>query len=327
MTKLENRLRLSAWKLAALAALASSAFALILVAYLHSTPNTAGVSFNGQFDGERAFADLRQIVAFGPRPPGSQALERCRAFIVAELHSAGVRVSDDAFTASTPIGPIPMTNIVATIPGTAPSVVIIGGHYDTKRMATPFVGANDGGSSAAFLIELARVLARGRHKVSYQVVFFDGEEALARWSGTDSLYGSRHFAKQLAESDARRRVKAVVVVDMIADSDLDIQPERSSTPWLTDRIFTQAKRLGYGRFFASRSRRIGDDHLAFLRLGIPAVDLIDFDYGPFNFFWHTRFDTVDKCSSASLAIVAHVVLTTLAAFDTNPPSKPRGASS
>jgi len=307
----ENRPRLRTRKLAALAALASPAFALILVAYFHSTPNTAGVSFSGPFDGERAFADLRHIVAFGPRPPGSQALHRCRAFITGELHRAGVQVSEDAFTATTPIGSIPMTNIVATFPGTPSSVVIIGGHYDTKRTPTLFVSANDGGSSTAFLLELARVLARKKHALTYRLVFFDGEEALKCWSANDSLYGSRHFAAKLARQGTLAQIRAVIVVDMIADAQLDIHRDLNSTPWLNAIVFGQAHDLGYGRYFLNSTRRIEDDHLPFRERGIPAVDIIDLDYGPLNLYWHTRLDTLDKCRPGSLQVVGQVVQNTL----------------
>ena len=191
--------RLLRWRLTMLASLVSPVFVLVFLAYLQSRPNTAGAILTGPFDGERAFADLKRIVSFGPRPSGSPALQRCRSFIIDELHMANVQVSEDAFTATTPIGPIAMTNIVATIPGTNPSIVIIGGHYDTKRLPTRVVGANDGGSSAAFLLELARDLSRRKDKLTYWIVFFDGEEAVSRWSAVDGLYGSRHFAKRITE--------------------------------------------------------------------------------------------------------------------------------
>ena len=306
-----GKLRPLSWKLATLAALASPGFVLFFLAYLQSGPNTAGVRLTGPFDGERAFTDLKELVAFGPRPSGSQALERCGAFIVSALRRANTSVTEDSFTAITPIGPIPMTNIVATIPGRSPSIVIIGGHYDTKRMATPFVGANDGGSNAAFLIELARELAHREHSLTYCLVFFDGEESLTQWSATDGLYGSRHFAERLREKGTGNRIKAVIIVDMIGDAHLDIQRETYSTPWLTDLVFTQARSLGYGRYFRKSGRRIEDDHLPFLRLGIPALDLIDLDYGPFNLNWHRRSDTLDKCSAASLAIIGDTVIKTL----------------
>ena len=199
MIRAIEKVRLLRWRMATPAALAAPILVLIFLAYFQSRPNTSGVTRSGVFDGERAYADLKRIVSFGPRPSGSQALERCKAFMIGELRGANISVSEDGFTATTPIGPVPMTNIVAATPGASRSIVIIGGHYDTKRMSTSFVGANDGGSSAAFLIELARELVCRKHKLTYWLVFFDGEEALARWSATDGLYGSRHFAARLRE--------------------------------------------------------------------------------------------------------------------------------
>ncbi len=206
------------------------------------------------------------------------------------------------------------------------SIVIIAGHYDTKRTNLPFVGANDGGSSAAFLLEVARVLARRNNRLTYWLVFFDGEESLQRWSATDGLYGSRHFAQELSGQGILQQIRAVILVDMIADAHLDIRREAHSTPWLTDIVFAQAQRLGYGRYFLNSPRTIEDDHIPFLELGVPAVDIIDLDYGPFNLYWHTRYDTVDKCSPGSLGIVERVVLGTLATPETNPTSHPGGAS-
>src|SRR5437870_4772783 len=135
--------------------------------YVQSSPNTTGVAVAGPFDGERAFADLKRLVEFGPRPSGSPALERARDLITDELRVTGTTVTEDRFIASTPVGPIPMVNLIARIPGSVPSVVILAGHYDTKRMTMPFVGANDGASNAAFLLEMARVLARRSNKLTY----------------------------------------------------------------------------------------------------------------------------------------------------------------
>ena len=221
-----------------------------------------------------------------------------------------------------------MTNLVAKIPvGISTGVAIIAGHYDTKPTKFPFVGANDGGSSAAFLLEMVRVLSRRKNSLTYWLVFFDGEEALQRWSNTDGRYGSRHFAQELSAQDALKRIRALIVVDMIADAHLDIHSEAHSTPWLSDMVFGEAQRLGCGRYFLNRPWSVEDDHIPFLELGVPAVDIIDLDYGPFNLYWHTRYDTVGKCSPASLAIVARVVLATLAALETTLSSGPGGASS
>src|SRR5580692_3254839 len=146
------------------------------------------------FDGARAFEDLQNVVKFGPRPPGSPALEQTRQYISVKMAGDGIEVWHDNFTAITPAGDIPMTNVIGIVPGESPSVVVVGGHYDTARLeGTRFVGANDGGSSTALLLELARVLARRKNRLTYWLVFFDGEEALRQWSSTDSLYGSRHM--------------------------------------------------------------------------------------------------------------------------------------
>jgi len=312
--------------LAASGALASMAFIFAVVAFVQARPNVPTLSGDNEFDGERSFTNLKRLVSFGPRPPGSPALEQSREFIVAELRAAGAAVVLDSFTASTPLGLIPMTNLVAKIPGTSSSVVIIAGHYDTKRMDVRFVGANDGASSAAFLLEMARVLARRNNRLIYWLVFFDGEEALQGWSATDGLYGSRRFAQELSAQGTSDLVRALILVDMIADAHLDIHREAHSTPWLSDIVFAEAQRFGYGRYFLNSPRVIEDDHIPFVELGVPAVDIIDLDYGPFNLYWHTRYDTVDKCSPASLAIVARVVLATLAALETGLPSRPGGAS-
>lgn len=302
-------------RLVTLAALSLPALVLLALAYIQTRPNTAGIAAPSPFDGERAFGDLKTLVSFGPRPSGSPALARAREFTIAELRAAGAGVTEDTFIAETPIGPIQMTNIVAKIPGTSPSIVIIGGHYDTKRMNFPFVGANDGGSSAAFLLEMARVLAHRRDELTYWVVFFDGEEAVQRWSATDSLYGSRHLAAEVAADGDQRNIEALILVDMVADTALDIHRDTNSTRWPQDLVFNQARRLGYGRYFSDGSQTIEDDHLPFVEIGIPAVDIIDLDYGPFNLYWHTRYDTVSRCSSASLNTIGNVVLATLAAVE------------
>jgi hypothetical protein len=198
--KLSPRIR---YKLAILALLALLPLDTCVGGLIEPRSNTAGIDVGGDFDANRAFPDLKRLASFGPRPPGSRALERSREFIAGELRGAGAAVALGSFTASTPLGPIPMTNLVAKVPGTSSSAVIIAGHYDTKRMDSPFVGANDGGSSAAFLLKMARVLARRKNSLGYWLVFFDGEEALGRWSKCgrpvrqsalrSGTFASRHF--------------------------------------------------------------------------------------------------------------------------------------
>ncbi len=206
-----------------------------------------------------------------------------------------------------------MTNLIAKIPGARPDVVVLAGHYETKRFDHfRFVGANDGGSSAAFLLEMARVLGRRKNAVTYWLVFFDGEEAaLAQWSRTDSLYGSRHLVGKLTADGKLGGIKAMILVDMIGDAKLEIHREANSTAWLNDLIFSTAQRLKSERYFLPDERAIEDDHIPFVNAGVSAVDLIDLDYGPNNAYWHTAQDTVEHCSPISLAVVGRVVTTAL----------------
>jgi glutaminyl-peptide cyclotransferase len=271
------------------------------------------------FSGGRAFEDLKRLVAFGPRPSGSKALEESRAWIEGQLREAGARAEEDSFTASTPLGSVPMTNLIVRIPGARRQVVMLAGHYETKRFDDfSFVGANDGGSSAAFLLEMARVLAHRKNGLTYWLVFFDGEEAFREFTPTDSLYGSRHFVEKLTASGELARVEAMILVDMIGDARLNIRRDYNSTPWLTDMVFAAAHRLGYGRQFQNQQGAYEDDHIPFVQAGVSAVDLIDFDYGPGNSYWHTAQDTPDKCSPLSLTIVGQVVVATLGDLEKSP---------
>ncbi len=268
---------------------------------------------NGGFNGGRAFEDLKRLVIYGPRPAGSTALAQSRQWIISQLKVTGAQVEEDSFVASTPIGDIPMTNVIAKFPGTRPQIAMVSGHYDTKlEDGFRFVGANDGASSAALLLELASALQGRRHDLTYWLVFFDGEEAVRDWSDTDSTYGSRHLVQKLTSDDDLSRIQAMILVDMIGDAHLDIHRESASTPWLNDLVFNAAHRLGYTREFLDSPYGAGDDHTPFVNAGVSAVDLIDFDYGPDNSYWHTDKDTVEHCSPLSLTIVGRVVLAALA---------------
>jgi Zn-dependent M28 family amino/carboxypeptidase len=272
------------------------------------------------FNGGRAFEDLKRLVAFGPRPAGSPALAEARRWIIAQLKKAGAEVEEDAFTASTPVGPIPMTDLIAKFPGAQPQVVMIAGHYDTKlEEGFRFVGANDGASSAALLLELARVLQGHKHTLTYWLVFFDGEEAVRKWTDTDSVYGSRHLVQKLSSEGALGRIQAMILVDMIGDAHLEIHREADSTPWLMDMVFTAAHRLGYTKYFLDSPMGVEDDHIPFVNAGVAAVDLIDFN--PEDGYWHTEKDTVEHCSPLSLTIVGRVVLATLADLEKSPHAK------
>ena len=271
------------------------------------------------FSGARAFEDLKHLVGFGPRPSGSPALTQTRQWLIQELRGTGAEVEEDRFVVNTPIGAIPMDNLIAKFRGSGRETVIVAGHYDTKRFDQfRFLGANDGGSSAALLVELARVLGARRNALNYWLVFFDGEEAVRDWSATDSLYGSRHLLEKLSSSGELSRIQALILVDMIGDAQLRIPREKNSTPWLTDLVFNVARGLGYGRYFVNSQDTADDDHMPFINAGVSAVDLIDFDYGPNNSYWHSAQDTIDHCSPQSLTIVGRVVTATLIELEKSP---------
>lgn len=266
-----------------------------------------------QFDGAAALRDVARLVGLGPRPAGSSALAQARQYITGELKKSGLEIRLSRFEARTPDGPIKMSNIVAVVPGRRDEVIMIAGHYDTKFFPNfKFLGANDGGSSAGLLLELARRLGGSRREFTYWIAFFDGEEARRAWSGIDGTYGSRHMAAGLRRSGELRRLRGVLVVDMIGDAQLNIRRESYSTPWLTDVLWASARRLGYGEHFGADTIAIEDDHLPFLREQIPAALVIDIDYPP----WHTPEDTLPHVSARSLQIVGEVVLDSLPALET-----------
>ncbi|MFN8008955.1 MAG: M28 family metallopeptidase [Terriglobia bacterium] len=179
-----------------------------------------------------------------------------------------------------------------------------------------FVGANDGGSSTA-LLELVRVLSRRKPKETLQFVFFDGEEAQRHWSESDSLYGSRYFVEELVRSGRREKMKAMILLDMVGDKDLVLEFDSSSTSELMELVRKSAQELGYSKHIARVSKGILDDHVPFIQAGIPAVDLIDYEYGLNNLYWHTPNDTLDKISAQSLKIVGEIVLKTIEKLSRN----------
>ena len=260
------------------------------------------------FDSNRAWEHLRQLVAIGPRPAGSPAIEQARRYIRGQLAAAGVGLVDQAWDDQTPLGKVRMGNLIATISGARKERLVIAGHYDTKLFREfRFVGANDGGSSAAFLIELARVLKRTRLPLTIELLFLDGEEAVGEWRGTDNTYGSRHYVEAAKRDGSLAALKAMILVDMIGDRDLRIRRDANSTPWLTDIVWNTARRQKLDAYFVAESTPIEDDHLPFLAAGVPSVDIIDLDYEP----WHTAKDTLDAVSARSLQIVGDVVLAAL----------------
>jgi glutaminyl-peptide cyclotransferase len=260
------------------------------------------------FDSNRAYEHVRQMVAIGPRPAGSPGAARNRDYIIKELARHGIAAEEQPFEAATPIGRVAMANVIATLPGDRPERIAIGTHYDTKLFHEfRFVGANDGASSTGAVLELARVLKDRPRPFTLEFLFFDGEEAVVEWRDGDHTYGSRHYVQAAQKAGTLTSLRALILLDMIGDRDLNIRRESNSTPWLTDIIWATARTLGHGRHFLDEATPIEDDHIPFLEAGVPAVNVIDLDYPP----WHTAGDTLDKVSARSLQIVGEVVLAAL----------------
>jgi Zn-dependent M28 family amino/carboxypeptidase len=270
----------------------------------------AGIAAAADFSGEAALEFTRRAVAFGPRPSGSAAIRQLQAYILEQLKQCKCQVTEDAFTAPTPRGEVAMKNIIAKFPGKARTAgapvnaIAVTGHFDTKYFpGRKFVGASDGGSSTGLLLELAKVFAGEARTDDLYIVFFDGEEAVGDWTETDKLYGSRHLAQRWRSDGTLARLKGLINVDMIGDRSLNIRQETNSNARLRQLVWRTAADLGYQAFFVQSTITIDDDHMPFLELGVPAVDLIDFDYAP----WHEDTDTMDKLSAQSLQIVGRVV--------------------
>src|SRR6266481_5865632 len=285
-----------------------------------STPATDTTSPDSrplpQIDSKRTFQYIKEIVAFGTRPMGSENHKKVENYITS--HLKGDQVEDDAFTADTVEGKFPVRNIIAKYPGTKDGIIVILGHYDTNYPLRNigFVGANDGGSSAAILIEYANHL-RGKKRDGYSVwlVWSDGEEAVRQWSETDSLYGTRHLAEKWEKDGTLKKIKALFVMDMIGDADLNIERETNAPAWLSDLVYQAAESGGVQSHFYARSAAIEDDHLPFVKRGVPSIDVIDLDYGYNNVFHHTAQDTMDKLSPKSLEIVGNTIMETIHLLD------------
>jgi hypothetical protein len=297
---------------------ADSATAASAAPNVSAAPDTAS-SDNAplpHIDAKRTFEYTREVTGFGERYMGNENHKKLERYIVD--HLKGDQVEDDAFTAETVEGKFPVRNIIAKFPGAKDGIIVIMGHYDTNYWLrnTGYVGANDGGSSTAILLEFANQL-RGKKRDGYSVwlVWTDGEEAVKTWSDTDSLYGTRHLAEKWEKDGTLKKIKALMVVDMIGDADLNIDRNTSGTDWLMDLIYSAAEKEGYQSHFYARAGAIEDDHLPFVKRGVPSADVIDLDYGYNNVFHHTPQDTMDKLSPKSLGIVGDTILETVHLLD------------
>ncbi|MGA2730670.1 MAG: M28 family peptidase [Terracidiphilus sp.] len=273
------------------------------------------------FNGNRAYQYASEFVAIGPRWPTSQGHGKAEAFLRA--HFQHDQLEEDAFTADTPIGPVNMRNFIVRFAGRKDGVIVLATHYETNYYLKNinFLGANDGGATTGLLMAIADQLraetAGGKKLDGYSVwlVFFDGEEAIQSWSDSDSTYGSRHLAAKWGRDGTLQRIKAFMLADMIGDKDLDIQRETRSTGWLVDLVRQAAKKYGYEHYFFQQDEPVDDDHMPFVKRGVPSIDIIDLDYGPNNSYHHTAQDTMDKVSARSLQIDGDVFLETIRLID------------
>jgi glutaminyl-peptide cyclotransferase len=271
------------------------------------------------FDGTRAMDHVKKQIEFGPRPPDTPQLAKTRAYISDELKSYGLKVSFHEFVATTPEGKKKMSNIVGEIAGETKTLILLGSHYETKFYKDMhFVGANDPAASVATLLEIGRVLgsAKEKAKVTYRLVFFDGEESFCEgWSecenpdGPDNTYGSREYVELMRERDELKNAGALILLDLMGYKNLELGRDTLSTRWLQDIVWQTGRELGHTKIFVDRAEGVGgDDHEPFLRADVPAVDLIQLNSYP---HWHKADDTIDKVSSQSMKIVGDTVLASL----------------
>ena len=269
-------------------------------------------SAQARFNGAKAYEYAKSFAAIGPRWPTGPGHVKAEAFIRNQFKHD--QLEEDTFTANTPIGPVALHNFIVRFPGKKDGIIVLGTHYETNYPLRNinFVGANDGAATTGLLMAIADQL-RGKKLDGHSVwlVFFDGEEAIQKWSASDSTYGSRHLAAKWGGDGTLSKIKAFMLADMIGDKDLDIQRESNSTSWLVDLVRQAAKKFGDERNFFQTDEPVEDDHLPFVKRGVPSIDVIDLDYDPNNSYHHTPQDTMDKVSARSLSIDGDVFMETI----------------
>jgi Zn-dependent M28 family amino/carboxypeptidase len=298
-------------------------FVLILAGFFVPTLANAS-SLHEAFNSQQAFAYTAQVAGFGERWPGSTGHQKTEDLIHEVLQKDGAQVEADDFNAETPRGSVPVHNIIGKFNVTADSrqpIFILAGHYDTL-FKTGFIGANDGASSTAILLAFADALAHQKTRMQIWLVWTDLEEAIQSFSNGDGLYGSTHLAKKLAAAGEVPRIRGFFLLDMIGDKDLAVARETNSSQALQKVIAQAANQLGYGSYFFKYDANIIDDHAPFLQEGIPAVDVVDAEYGPMGArydpmgeYHHTNMDTMDKVSEHSLEVVGRTILLTIELID------------
>ena len=293
-------------------------FGIVLLPLLSSC--SADTAPPSQFQGERAYTELKGLLEIGTRVPGTEGSVQAQNFIKDSLEKSGVEIREFPFKALTPKGMRSMNTIVGVVKGTSDEIILLSNHYDSKYFLDfPFVGANDGGSTTAWMLEMARVLGASRDGCTVWLCFFDGEEAFDEWTEFDSLYGSREMVSSLKRSGELSRIKAQINVDMIGDCDLGVFQDPDAPKWLRDAVLGTARELGHGKKFLPWGERVQDDHIPFRRAGVDALNLIDFRYGggkmDHNRNWHTVRDRIENVCADSLQVIGDVVLAALPKID------------
>ncbi len=293
------------------------------LAVLSALPAQLPAQTASRISGTAVYTVTRQYLAIAPKrwvgsPGHARAVDFIKSHFSAEAAKGNFEV--DSFSASTPAGLLPMQNLIVRYPGKKDGVIVIGTHYETNYPLRDinFVGANDGAATTALLIVLGAYL-RTHPPDGYSVwlVFFDGEEAIQSWSAADSLYGSRHLAAKWSSNGTLPGIKAFLLADMIGDKDLNIDRDANSTPWLLDLLPAAAKNTGHSSSIFKNSTQVEDDHIPFVKRGVPSLDIIDLDYGPPTAehpeggYHHTELDTLDKVSPHSLETAADLFLAML----------------
>ena len=275
--------------------------------------------------GEQALEEVRKFLEVGPRDAGTPGAQRAATYLRDRLRALGVEAEIQEFRDRSPSGELTFRNVLGRIPGRSGKIVLLASHFDTKAGIPDFVGANDSGSSTGLLLELARAFAAGAPPaLEIRFAFFDGEESQVEYGPNDGFHGSRHLAQTMAADGSLTNVAAMILLDMVGDRDLTITIPRNSTPSLVALAFDAARAEGARKHFQLYPYNVGDDHVAFFERGVPAIDLIDFEFGSApgqNDYWHTAQDTLDKLSAESLDTVGRVAARMVAGLLAREPEK------
>jgi glutaminyl-peptide cyclotransferase len=284
----------------------------------------APISLHDSYNPRQAYLYTAQVADFGERWPGSPGHKKTEDLVRQVLQKDGAQIETDDFTATTPRGAIKVHNIVGKFNiGSDPKqdIFVLAGHYDTL-FKSGFIGANDGASSTAILLAFADSLAHRKLRMQIWLIWTDLEEAIRSFVGDDGLYGSRHLAQKLAANGTVSRIRGLFLLDMIGYKDLAVARETGSSAWLQNFIAKAANQLGNTRYFFQYETNIIDDHVSFIQVGVPAVDVVDARFGRMGVrfdamgeFHHSNADTLDKVSQHSLEVVGRTVLPAVELLD------------